>query len=454
MFNPNSTAVFKDQGVDTGLGYVSLLKSVTYFMSLKDYVILFAQSFEDFRFQELESLAILEGIKADFSNHHKHTPYLIVRLENDTQAKKLIRRSICCRAIYSLWACAKSYNDLHFILRQSGFTDIKKEPFRHASFKFVVESFNKSHSIEHQIALINSFSYLALEGPVFMNNPEEIYAILEEWTVDSLKYVFMGRQIAKSSRHAVNWFNLKKRRYIGNTSMDAELSLIIANQALAEKGKLVYDPFVGTGSILLACAYYEAMIMGTDIDGRLLRGQNGRSIHSNLEQYGLTSKFLDIFTMDFLHPAIRDSLLLDIIICDPPYGLRASPKTLRKNVKNTSPPKDASGCYFHLKKDYIPPTEPYSFDELIAKLMTFASDHLLTEGRLVFWMPSMEEKPEASVPQHPNLLLIANSKQCFGKWSRKLLTYVRKDRTVFNQNVTPEIIENKFREKYFTSKNK
>ncbi|KTW25777.1 hypothetical protein T552_03390 [Pneumocystis carinii B80] len=369
-------------------------------MSLKDYVILFAQSFQDFRRQELESLAIIEGIKADFSNHHK-------------QAKISVIFLIYIRAIYSLWASAESYNDLHHILRKSG--PALTEPFRYASFKFVVESFNKSHSIEHQIELINSFSYLALEGPVFMKNPQEIYAILEEWVAGSLKYVFMGRQVSKSSRHAVNWFNLKKRRYIGNTSMDAELSLIIANQALAGKGKLVYDPFVGTGSILLACAYYEAMIMGTDIDGRLLRGKNDRSIHSNLEQYGLTSKFLDVFIMDFLHSAIHNSLLLDIIICDPPYGLRASPKTLRKNVKNISPPKDESGCYFHLKKDYIPPTEPYSFDQLIAKLMIFASDHLLTEGRLVFWMPSMEEKLETSVPQHPNLLLIANSKQCFGK---------------------------------------
>lgn len=38
-------------------------------------------------------------------------------------------------------------------------------------------------------------------------------------------------------------FDLKKRAYIGNTSMDAEVSLLMANQALAEEGKLCYDPF-------------------------------------------------------------------------------------------------------------------------------------------------------------------------------------------------------------------
>jgi hypothetical protein len=38
-------------------------------------------------------------------------------------------------------------------------------------------------------------------------------------------------------------FDLKKRAYIGTTSMESEVSLLMANQALASSGKLVYDPF-------------------------------------------------------------------------------------------------------------------------------------------------------------------------------------------------------------------
>lgn len=38
-------------------------------------------------------------------------------------------------------------------------------------------------------------------------------------------------------------FDLKKRAYIGNTSMEAEVSLLMANQALASEGKVCYDPF-------------------------------------------------------------------------------------------------------------------------------------------------------------------------------------------------------------------
>ena len=48
-------------------------------------------------------------------------------------------------------------------------------------------------------------------------------------------------------------YNLKKRPYLGPTSTDHELALLMANQGHIKEGDLVYDPFVGTGSIALAC---------------------------------------------------------------------------------------------------------------------------------------------------------------------------------------------------------
>lgn len=38
--------------------------------------------------------------------------------------------------------------------------------------------------------------------------------------------------------------------------MDPTLSMLMANQALAKPGDLVFDPFVGTGSLLVAAAKY------------------------------------------------------------------------------------------------------------------------------------------------------------------------------------------------------
>jgi tRNA (guanine10-N2)-methyltransferase len=43
--------------------------------------------------------------------------------------------------------------------------------------------------------------------------------------------------------------------------MDAEIALLMATQALVQPGQLVYDPFVGTGSILIAAAHFGALTM-------------------------------------------------------------------------------------------------------------------------------------------------------------------------------------------------
>jgi tRNA (guanine10-N2)-methyltransferase len=60
--------------------------------------------------------------------------------------------------------------------------------------------------------------------------------------------------------------------YLGTTTMDTELAFLTANQALAGPGKLILDPFVGTGGLLYPCAHYGAYVMGCDIDGRQMRG--------------------------------------------------------------------------------------------------------------------------------------------------------------------------------------
>lgn len=60
--------------------------------------------------------------------------------------------------------------------------------------------------------------------------------------------------------------------------MDSELSLIIANMALANHGKLILDPFAGTGSLLLTCSQFGALTMGCDIDPRVIRGSKEASL--------------------------------------------------------------------------------------------------------------------------------------------------------------------------------
>ncbi len=163
-----------------------------------------------------------------------------------------------------------------------------------------------------------------------MTAPEQQFCIFEDhgFREPHPHRLHIGRWIAGSDRDAMVKYSLKTRKYISTTSMDAELSLITANLTLARSGKIFYDPFVGTGSFPIACAHFGAMVLGSDIDGRSVRGKEGRNVLSNFEQYGLMGRFVDSFISDLTHSPLRRTRLLDGIICDPPYGVREGLKVL------------------------------------------------------------------------------------------------------------------------------
>lgn len=184
-----------------------------------------------------------------------------------------------------------------------------------------------------------------------MKNPAEEFIICEDhdhgrgMTTPAPKKIYFGRLVAHGGRKAVTTYSLKKRAYISTTSMDAELALLTANLALAGPGKLFYDPFVGTGSIVIGCAHYGAMTMGSDIDGRAIRGNEGKGVEWSLGQYGLSERWIGGFVGDVTFsplrsaegeksdgPVLRGALsgrgFLDGIVCDPPYGVREGLRVL------------------------------------------------------------------------------------------------------------------------------
>lgn len=87
--------------------------------------------------------------------------------------------------------------------------------------------------------------------------------------------------------------------------MASELSLIMANQAQAGPGKVIYDPFVGTGSMLYTSAWFGATVMGSDIDGRHIRGKHGKSVFDSAAQYGIRERVLDCLIYDLTQNPLR-----------------------------------------------------------------------------------------------------------------------------------------------------
>ena len=254
-------------------------------------------------------------------------------LENEEQAV-LLSRSILVKAFYELWGLGTTYEEIHGSLK-ARLPQVWREQYLTQSFKFDVESYQGKRTKEEQRDIINSFSYLSLEGAVKMKDPELQLTILEDWGEDSQapQRIYMGRLLALGGRITIDRYDVKKRHYIGNTTMDAELSLITANLAHAAPGRLVYDPFAGTGSFLITSSHFGAMAFGSDIDGRALRGKGGRSILSNFHQYNLVSAFGDTFVSDLTNTPLRavpgvNKRIFDAIVCDPPYGVREGLKVL------------------------------------------------------------------------------------------------------------------------------
>jgi tRNA (guanine10-N2)-methyltransferase len=292
--------------------------------------------------------------------------------------------------------------------------------YRHdKSFSFQFDSYQGKRSNAEKTAIIEAFSYMAFQGPVQVRNPDLPMVVLEEHDFDVKvpKRIALGLFIAESGRAVVNTYDLKKRRYISTTSMDAKLALITANMALAAPGKIFYDPFAGTGSFPLACAHFGATVLGSDIDPRSIRGRPTRNVVSNFEQYRLVSRYLDGFVSDLTNSPIRKTRWLDGIVCDPPYGVREGLKVLGSTRQDLQ--KEvllATGEPAHLAPGYIPPKRVYSFDAMMDDILQFGYEHMVDDARLSMWMPvANDEDMEIAVPSHPAMQLVAVSTQQFNK---------------------------------------
>jgi tRNA (guanine10-N2)-methyltransferase len=231
-----------------------------------------------------------------------------------------------------------------------------------ASFKFTIDSYQGSRTSDEKVRLINSFSYLGFQGPIKMRHPDEEFVLFEDWALDSTVlgipepgFYYFGRWLGSGARDLPGKLDLKKRRYISTTSMDAELALVTANLALAGPGKVLYDPFVGTGSFPIACAQFGAVAFGSDIDGRSIRGSGkGRTLRGNFEQYGLLGGLGGMFAADLTNSPIRRAelrydgdgvtgRLFDGIVCDPPFGVREGLNVLGVRDSEKSPGVTARG---------------------------------------------------------------------------------------------------------------
>ncbi|CAI6247043.1 unnamed protein product [Periconia digitata] len=408
---------------------------------MPEYLVRLVQVHESFRKAELLALAELGGVDIDFIHYKEDSPFAVVKLPSDLAAKKVVSRSILSQGVYELWGQGSTYKELHESIKAH--SSSRWSRYEMAPFRFVLDGYRGAKSQTEQLEIINSFSYLGFKGPIRMRDAEQTFHVFEDYDdkAKTPKSLYFGRFVALSGRDAKTIYDLKKRHYISTTSMDAELALLTANMALAAPGKLFYDPFMGAGGFPLACAHYGAIVCGSDIDGRSIRGTGGSArkgqtgkmdVQGNFKQYKLEGQYLGALVSDVTNSPFRTVQTqggpchegyLDGIVCDPPYGIREGLKVLGSRDQ-----LNATELATHLERfqeeGYIPPKRAYSFTAILDDVMAFAATTLVVGGRLSMWMPTAnDEDIELAVPTHGSLEMVSICVQPFNKWSRRLLTY-------------------------------
>ncbi|KAF7716935.1 Uncharacterized protein PECH_000673 [Penicillium ucsense] len=406
-----------------------------------EYLVRLAQCHETFRQPELEAVATLLGIDLEIIAYHEFTPFCVVRLKDEAAARALVARCILAKDVLELWGQGRTYDDLHADVQQR--SQHLWEKYRQVSYALAVDCFSGKRSTAKKTEIFESFGYLGLEGNVRLKGPDEQFHVIEEYVTDVEQHaigtelsseprmIYFGRWLAKSQRDVILTHTLKKRKYISTTSMDAELSLVTANLALAAPGKIFFDPFVGAGSFLVAASHFGALTLGSDIDPRAFRGKDherkdGMAMLQNFKQYNIVSQFIDAFTSDITNTPWRDTQLLDGIVCDPPYGVREGLRVLGTRDGKVIEPVIIDGELNYYRKGYIPPKKPYGFEALQKDVLEFAVRRLVPNGRLAMWMPTASDESKSfPVPMHPKLEVISVCVQPFHNWSRRLMTYRR-----------------------------
>ena len=350
---------------------------------------------------------------------------------DEATAARIGSRAILLRAVLEVWGCGSTYEEC--VAAAVAYPAAKKEPYLDSTFKVSVDAFGKHIGQKEQLERINRFLPVGLRGKVRLKNPQQTFWIVEDYggpstTRETPRHIFFCRQVCESGRKAADTYDLKKRRYLGPTSMDAELALIAANMAHARPGTLMLDPFAGTGSIMVAAAHFGAATWGGEIHPPMLRGKRkGLNVRTNYKQYKL--QMPQLFVADFSHsPWVAGRGMFDAIVCDPPYGIREGSRQVNVRAQTeggggggggtASPqPLASAAADGGVPIDAVPAAtaggkrERLAVVDALQNLLRFAAGSLAVGGRLVYWLPTTMDYLPEDCPTHPALKMVANCEQ-------------------------------------------
>ncbi|CDJ43018.1 tRNA guanosine-2'-O-methyltransferase TRM11-like protein, related [Eimeria tenella] len=359
------------------------------------------------RIEELEALALMEGVEQNSLWQGCKRPdsaaeeqFAFVCVPSVALCEAIMKRSLLIKAFVEVWASGVTYEAILKEIKENKMDTFRKWICKDRTWAFRVDAFGKCLSSDEQRQRMNFFAPL-FEGneKVNLSHPDTTLVVAE-----------------------------------GHVSADC----------------VVFDPFVGTGGLLIAASHYGAFCIGSDIDIRVLKGYGVSYLNPHLD---FKEKRTDVFR-NFDEYGLRRP---EIIRCDNaawvwrlPYEERAdeAPQSsltssgektvvdgvraayLSRNVEGGKPWVD---CIMTdpPRLTYIPPTVTYNSRAVLSDLLSLSSRLLVDGGRLVFLMPVelCSASDDIGCLHHSDLDLIATSFQALsGGMGRVLVTMQRRPR--------------------------
>ena len=139
-------------------------------------------------------------------------------------------------------------------------------------------------------------------GPVSLRDPVEEYR-----AVASEDRCYFGRVIARIDRGAFEMRNPMRRPFFHPGVMMPRMARALVNLSLVAPGERTFDPFCGTGGILLEAREIGVRILGSDFDPAMVAG------------YRQNLPGADVMIADATAVPVCDGTL-DAVVTDLPYG--------------------------------------------------------------------------------------------------------------------------------------
>ena len=402
---------------------------------------------------------------------------IIAELSLD-QVNFLLSRSMAIHEIFELYSHGKTYPEMFESLKSSKISESFKtnhynKPSETVSFKVTAlnKKLAKDRARQLEIYKQTFEDHPEIVSKVNLKTPTWEIFYIEQYNNDDtitrdekvFEYVYFGAKIGEAQRKLRAKYDLRQRDFLGNTSMEPEVCVFQANLAKISSGDLVYDPFCGSGSNLIAAAHFGAFTIGSDLDYNIIhsRGKSSKmgmgwrnqktSLKTQMVKYGLTTH-LGTFRTDFSQTGFyQKEESINAIVCDPPYGVREPTKKVGKKdeteswhekiakvVENEEYQGDLTNVDIMDLRMHYPQKVEYRMEDLFKDLVKFGARNLKIGGRLTFWLPVDLRDLTGHSITHPDMTVIARCIDPFGDKTGRELWVLEKVKHFSGENAVFE----------------